>query len=954
MNRFSPRTFGFCLCVLAAIALVAGPAVAQKKSPTKVPMQVVRSGPIVLTAVPETPKEGAAPSAKAALRVQLQPLYESLRTDARFQAFQKQLEGNMNRPELVDSYLSYLPISPLEYLQIDMQKNHYEVAVPRFMFEWHQRWIELHEADARKMYGDTYVDSVLAGWPIDTGEEADNGLATRTTIGTNRNVATTFNPAPETYQGEIQVSVNPNNPNQIVAAANTWDTMGGACAGGIQAIFYSSDGGATWGYTCSPGQSAYSGLSCSGTVYGSDPALSWDDNNNVYINHMLICAVGNNNDVAMVVAKSTDGGANWSGQGVVKNSWGGSTFEDKNFFAIDNNSSSPYYGRQYTCWDRDNNEKMAYSSNGGSSWTEVDVPTATSGTYDLGCDLAIEDDGTVHIVFDTLTCGSSCTNERMYATHSTNGGASWSTPVLVRDFSLVAFSNDSTPGVQDNRGIGPFGAVDVDNTGGTCDGTVYAAFGDTSSTAATADIYVSRSTNGGSSWSSPVKVNDDATSRTQFHPFLVVDQSNGQVVVAWHDARNDSNNRKVDFYTARSTDCGQTWDTNVQVSSASSEFNNSSISYSDENTTDNGNANPNQYGEYLGLDAQNCKAYLAWTDTRHFYPGSSSNSQEENVGFSTVDFECGTGPTCGNNTAETGETCDGTDLNGASCTDFGFTGGTLACNSTCDGYDTSGCTTSTGPVCGNGIIETGEDCDSGNLGGATCSSLGFSGGTLSCSSSCTYDTSACTSGGCTTQSLYSNDFDSTSGLSDWTRGTFNGSSTNVWRGVQNCSAASSPNIFRFGGNSCSSNYYSNRFIFAEPGNGNGIAVPTGSSDARLTFNHRRQFETNYDGALVALSLDGSSYTVVPASAIISGASYNGTVNAACEPSGAAGLPIFTGTQSSFVSTEIDLDAACDLVTGGSGGCAGQSLYIAFTGISDCSVTRDGWFLDDVEITACVP
>jgi len=953
MSKVAPRIFGLCLGLAAVVALAAGPAAAQK-APTKVPMQVVRSGPITLTAVPEARPEGAAPSSKATVRVQLKPEYLKLQTSATFQAFQKQLAENMNRPEVVDKYLAFMPISPLEYLQIDMQTRHYEVAVPRFMFEWHKRWIELHEAQARATYGDTYVDSIMAGWPIDTSGDADaNGLATRTTIGTNRNVASTFSPAPETFQGEIQVSVNPNNPNQIVAAANTWDTMGGACAGGIQAIFYSSDGGATWGYTCAPGQSAYSGLSCSGTVYGSDPALSWDDSNNVYINHMLICAIGNNNYVAMVVAKSTNGGATWSGQGVVKNSWGASTFEDKNFFAIDNNSSSPYYGRQYTCWDRDNNEKMAYSTNGGSSWTEVDVPTATSGTYDLGCDLAIEKNGTVHIVFDTLTCGTNCTAERMYATHSTNGGASWSTPVLVNNSNLVAFSTDSTPGVQDNRGIGPFGAVDVDNSGGACDGTVYATFGDTSSTAATADIYVSRSTNGGASWSAPVKVNDDSTSRTQFHPFLVVDQSNGQVVVAWHDARNDSNNRKVDFYTARSTDCGQTFQANVKVSSASSEFNNSSISYSDENTSDNGNANPNQYGEYLGLDAQNCKAYLAWTDTRHFYPGSSTESQAENVGFSTVDFECGTGgPVCGNNTTETGETCDGTDLNGLSCTNFGFTGGTLGCASDCQSYDTSGCTNNTGPVCGNGVIETGEDCDGTNLGGASCTSLGFSGGTLSCSSTCTYDTSACTTGTCTTTTLYSNNFDSTSGLSDWYRGTFDGSSTNVWRGVQSCTAASSPNIFRFGGTSCTRNYSSNRFIFAEPGNGNGIAVPTGATDTRLTFDHRRQFETNYDGGLVALSLNGSNYTVVPAADIISGASYNGTVAAACEPTGSAGLPIFTGTQSSFVSTEIDLDAACNLVTGGTGGCSGRTLYIAFTGITDCSVTYDGWFLDNVTVTAC--
>jgi len=50
-------------------------------------------------------------------------------------------------------------------------------------------------------------------------------------------------------------------------------------------------------------------------------------------------------------------------------------------------------------------------------------------------------------------------------------------------------------------------------------------------------------------------------------------------------------------------------------------------------------------------------------------------------------------------------------------------------------------------VCGNNIKETGEQCDGSDLGGATCSSRGFSGGTLSCGASCDFNTSACTSGG---------------------------------------------------------------------------------------------------------------------------------------------------------------------------------------------------------------
>jgi hypothetical protein len=47
-------------------------------------------------------------------------------------------------------------------------------------------------------------------------------------------------------------------------------------------------------------------------------------------------------------------------------------------------------------------------------------------------------------------------------------------------------------------------------------------------------------------------------------------------------------------------------------------------------------------------------------------------------------------------------------------------------------------------VCGNGIIDDGEQCDGGNLGGFACVDLGYSGGTLGCDMiTCTYDASAC-------------------------------------------------------------------------------------------------------------------------------------------------------------------------------------------------------------------
>lgn len=45
--------------------------------------------------------------------------------------------------------------------------------------------------------------------------------------------------------------------------------------------------------------------------------------------------------------------------------------------------------------------------------------------------------------------------------------------------------------------------------------------------------------------------------------------------------------------------------------------------------------------------------------------------------------------------------------------------------------------------CGNGTIDSGEDCEAGNLNGATCVSEGFESGTLACGAGCSFDTTGC-------------------------------------------------------------------------------------------------------------------------------------------------------------------------------------------------------------------
>jgi hypothetical protein len=51
-------------------------------------------------------------------------------------------------------------------------------------------------------------------------------------------------------------------------------------------------------------------------------------------------------------------------------------------------------------------------------------------------------------------------------------------------------------------------------------------------------------------------------------------------------------------------------------------------------------------------------------------------------------------------------------------------------------------------TCGNGVADPNEQCDGSDLGGFTCSDLGFDGGTLVCTSYCEFDSFTCTGGSC--------------------------------------------------------------------------------------------------------------------------------------------------------------------------------------------------------------
>lgn len=94
---------------------------------------------------------------------------------------------------------------------------------------------------------------------------------------------------------------------------------------------------------------------------------------------------------------------------------------------------------------------------------------------------------------------------------------------------------------------------------------------------------------------------------------------------------------------------------------------------------------------------------------------------------------------CGDGVINGVEQCDGTDLGGQNCMDFGAQQPQgLKCGSDCT-FDLSGCTA----YCGNGDVDPGEQCDGANFDNKSCVDYGFYGGMLSCATDCQVDLGAC-------------------------------------------------------------------------------------------------------------------------------------------------------------------------------------------------------------------
>jgi cysteine-rich repeat protein len=96
---------------------------------------------------------------------------------------------------------------------------------------------------------------------------------------------------------------------------------------------------------------------------------------------------------------------------------------------------------------------------------------------------------------------------------------------------------------------------------------------------------------------------------------------------------------------------------------------------------------------------------------------------------------------CGDGLIDPGELCDGAELGGASCVSLGYNGGALSCAADCT-LELGACESA--GRCGDGVIQGDyEDCDGASLNGHSCQSQGFAGGVLACGADCRFDSSQC-------------------------------------------------------------------------------------------------------------------------------------------------------------------------------------------------------------------
>ena len=369
---------------------------------------------------------------------------------------------------------------------------------------------------------------------------------------------------------EPSITVDPTNGNKMTIG---WRQFNSVASNFRQAGWsYTTNGGATWTF---PGV-------LENNVFRSDPVLGSDNVGTFFYLSLLQTFFDN-------MWRSLDGGMSWTNIAPAK---GG----DKQWFTIDNTSSIGH-GFQYQHWSSSGNNfggrQFTRSIDGGVTWLNpVNIPNSPSwGTPDVNTD------GTLYIGGVNLGTG------QIWCERSTNAKDSAATPTF--DLSTkVNLGGD----IAISEPINPEGLVGqiflaVDRSGTSTNNNVYmmASVLPTGSSNGS-DVMFVRSTDGGVTFSAPLRVNDDPINHSKWHWFGTMSVApNGRIDSVWLDTRNAANNTDSQLFYSYSTDAGMTWAPNVAVSSSFNPF----LGY----------PNQSKLGDYLTIVSDNTGGNVAYAAT---------------------------------------------------------------------------------------------------------------------------------------------------------------------------------------------------------------------------------------------------------------------------------------------------------------------------------------------------
>jgi len=258
---------------------------------------------------------------------------------------------------------------------------------------------------------------------------------------------------------------------------------------------------------------------------------------------------------------------------------------------------------------------------GAFSVPQVIPGTASDGNFG---DIAIGPTGDVMVAYESPTSGTGPAN-LFVSLDATGLGGTFAAPVNVTATNVGGF--DPLPG-QPTRTVDAEVGLAWDRTSGR----VYMVYTDAPSVGSPhTELFVRHSDDNGTTWSAPVTVGDvPVNADSMFLPRIAVDNAagstQGDIAVSWYDARNDPTLASVQFFTAISTDHGATFGANVQVSTGTS---NATLA-----------SDPNDFGDYTGLDFNAGVYYPMWADNS---PTLAGNPGAPELDQATARVTLGTG-----------------------------------------------------------------------------------------------------------------------------------------------------------------------------------------------------------------------------------------------------------------------------------------------------------------------